>query len=175
MDGWDIMVRMIFPFSRPFSQLDFSMHSGRPLAHFGHPWASKRLTFGSPWLTFSTFWIPFGSLWFPVPHFWHPFQGDWILDYKLNTFSWICTIGKRFLRMFMVFVTHLRRKYPATWPSHPPTAFRSSFHPCPERNLAVGNFDPLRALRRPGRVRVRRAFSIFCFFLLLVHLLSLIL
>ena len=57
------MVRMIFHFSRPFPQLDVSMHSGRLLAHFGHPWASKWLTFGSPWLTFGTLWLPFGSLW----------------------------------------------------------------------------------------------------------------
>ena len=76
MDGWDIMVRMIFTFSRPFPQLVFSMHYGRPLAHFGHFGASKRLTFGIPWLAFGNFWLPLGSLWFPLAHFWHHFRGD---------------------------------------------------------------------------------------------------
>ena len=42
------------------------------------------------------------------------------------------------------------------WP-----AFRSSSPPGPEQNLAVGNLDPLRARRRPGRVRMCRAFPIF--------------
>jgi hypothetical protein len=92
MDGWDIMVRMIFPFSRPFPQLDFSMHSGRPLAHFGHPWASKWLTFGSPWLTFGIFWLPFSSLSL-IPfgsllaQFWHPFRADYKNFHKFHTFS----------------------------------------------------------------------------------------
>ena len=62
MDGWDIMLRKIFPFSRPLPQLDFSMYSGRPLAHSWRPWASKWLTFASPWFTFGTFWLPFVSL-----------------------------------------------------------------------------------------------------------------
>ena len=65
MGGGDIMVRMIIPFSRPFPQLDFSMHSGRPLAHFWHPWTSKCLTLGSPWLPFGSLLAHFGSLLVP--------------------------------------------------------------------------------------------------------------
>ena len=76
MDGWDIMVRIIFSFSRPFPQLDFSMHSSRPLAHFCHPWAFKWLTFGSRWLplgsflsSFCSLLVTFGSLWLPFAPF----------------------------------------------------------------------------------------------------------
>ena len=57
------MVRMIFPVSRQFPQLDFSMHSGRPLPHFGHPWASKCLTFGSLLASFDSLLFPFGFIW----------------------------------------------------------------------------------------------------------------
>ena len=80
MDGWDIMVRMIFPFSQPFPHLDFSMHSGRPLTHFWLPLARFRLTLG-------TFWFPFGSLWFPLAHCWHPFRGDYENFHKFHIFS----------------------------------------------------------------------------------------
>ena len=83
MDGWDIMVRMIFIFSRPFPQLDFSMHAGRSLAHFAHPWASKWLTFGSPWLTLGTFWFPFGPLWLTFGTLFEEID----FFHKLNTFS----------------------------------------------------------------------------------------
>ena len=84
MDGWDIMVCMIFPFSRPFPQLDFSMQSGRPLTHFWHPWAPKCLTLESPW-------IPFGSLWAPIGSLFGPFGSLWItsgtlFDENIKTF-----------------------------------------------------------------------------------------
>ena len=66
MDGWDIMVRMIFPFSRPFPQLDFSMHLVAPwltfgalVAHFWFPW----FPFGSFLEPFVSLLAPFGSLW----------------------------------------------------------------------------------------------------------------
>ena len=90
MDGWDIMVRMIFHFSRTFPQLDFSMHSGRPLAHFWRPWGSKWLGFGSPLAHFGTFWIPFVSLLAPFGSLWLTF-GTLVKEYedfhKLHIFS----------------------------------------------------------------------------------------
>ena len=118
MDGWDIMVRMIFPFSRPFPQLDFSMHSGRPLAHFGHPWVSKWLTFGSPWLPFGSLWQPFGSLLVPFGFLWLTFGTlfEEIMKTFINAirFHEFSRLVNNVYDLFVFFATQLRRKYPAT-------------------------------------------------------------
>ena len=44
------------PFFRPFSNIEFRRHFGRPLAPFWLP-------FGSLWAPFRFIWVPFGSLW----------------------------------------------------------------------------------------------------------------
>ena len=95
MDGWDIMVRMIFPFRNLFRNSIF------------------RCILVSPWLTFGALGPPSGSLlyplgsllvnfwklfWFRLAHFWHPFRRFYENFDKFNTFSWICTIGFKKLR-----------------------------------------------------------------------------
>ena len=84
-------------FSRPFPNIYFFLHFGRPLAHFWHPWASKWLTFGSPWLSFGLLWESFGSLLAPFGCLWltfgTPFRGDYENLHKFHTFSWTCMIG----------------------------------------------------------------------------------
>ena len=42
-------------FSRPFPNVYFFMHFGRPFAHFWIPFGSRWLPFGSLWLTFRPF------------------------------------------------------------------------------------------------------------------------
>ncbi len=158
------MVRITFPFSWPFPQLDFSMHSGRPLAHFWRPWASKWLTFGSPWLPLVHFWYLLFPFWFPLAHFWYPFRGDYEIFIQFHTFLWIFTIGQQCLRFFMFFATPLLKV----------CIFANILsRPGPERNLAVGNLDPLWARRRPGRVSIVPRFLYLLVFLLSVYLLSL--
>ena len=88
-DGWDIMVRMNFLFSRPFPQLDFSMHSGRPLAHFWCPRASRWFTFGSHLLPFDSLLAPFGSLLGPFGSLWLTFGTlfEEIINFFINSQS----------------------------------------------------------------------------------------
>ena len=49
-------------FSRPFPNIDFWMHFGRPLAHFCFPFGALGFTFGALWFPFGSLWLPFGSL-----------------------------------------------------------------------------------------------------------------
>ena len=131
MNGWDIMVRMTFPFSRPFPQLDFWMHSGGPLTHFWHPWASKCLTFGSPWL-------PFGSLWASFVSLLDPFGSLWL------TFGTLFEeIMKTFINSihFPEFAHNLKENTQQPDPRTPHPLLDPPLPPGPERNLAVGNFD----------------------------------
>ena len=57
---------LLAPFSRPFSNIDFLMHFGRPLAHFWHPFGSLWLSLGSLRLPLGALMAPIGSLWAPV-------------------------------------------------------------------------------------------------------------
>jgi hypothetical protein len=77
---------------------------------------------------------------------------------------WFPNFGNNFLEHFQ---QSTLRKFQAPWPSHP------TFPMGPERNLAAGKFDPLRARRRPGRVSITPRFPYRLVFLLLVYLLSL--
>ena len=65
------------PFWRPFSDIDFWMHFGRPLAPFWHP-------LGSIWLPFGTLWAPFWSLWAP---FWLHFRSLGAILVKNHVFG----------------------------------------------------------------------------------------
>jgi hypothetical protein len=77
MDGWDIMVRMVFPFSRPFPQLDFSMLAPwLTLGTLGPPSGSLLAPLGSLWAPFGSLLSPFGFFWRDYEHF-----------HKFHTFS----------------------------------------------------------------------------------------
>ena len=50
------------PFWRPFSDIDFYMHFGRPLAPLWHPLGSILAPFGTFWVHFGPSWHPLGSI-----------------------------------------------------------------------------------------------------------------
>ena len=109
------------------------MHFGRPLAPF--------------WLPFAPFWslrLPLGTPFAPFYYFWTLRVRTF---FKKHVFGQPLSQGTRRLP----FAPCLRGDI---------VAFLSSLKG-PERNLAAGNLDPLRARRRPGRVRIYRgsAFS----------------
>ena len=131
--------------------------------HLGSFW----LPFGALWLPFGSVWLPFGSLWLSFGSLWLPFGSLWL------TFgSLLVSFGSLLLSLgrFFIFFMHF------WWKCHaicffPLKIFRHpiSQHTCrliegailrmaiflpsgPERNLAEGNLDPLRARRRPRRV-----------------------
>ena len=91
-------------FSRAPPQEVFWRSLGPLLAHF-------RLPFGSPWLPFGSLLAPFGSLLAPFDSLWLTFGTlfEEITRTFINsqTFSWICTIGYKFLWIFMFFATPL--------------------------------------------------------------------
>ena len=104
------------PFSRPFPDIDFLMHFGRPLAHFWLPlgslWApigSLLAPAGSLLAPFGSFLAPFGSLlahfWCPLAHFWCPLlhfcsPGD--------PFSHFCCILASFSIFLSIFSENVR-------------------------------------------------------------------
>ena len=145
MDGWDIMVLMIFQVLRPFPQLDIWIHSGRPLAHFWRPRTSKWLTFGSPWLPFGSLWAPFvsllaqfGSLWFTFGILFDEIMKTFINCIHVHELS---RLVKNFYEVscFSRHNSEENTQQPDLRTPHP--LLDSPLPPGPERNLAVGNFD----------------------------------
>ena len=96
------------PFSRPFPNIDFGMHFGRPLAHFWHPLGSNWLPFGLLWLLLAPFWHPLALLaplapfWHPLAPFWPPFGSLWLplAPFWLHFIQFGLIFG-RFLIIFM--------------------------------------------------------------------------
>ena len=159
------MVRMIFPFSQPFPQFEFPMHSGRPLTHFWHLWGSKCLTFGSPWFTFcpfGIFWFPFGSLWFPLAHFWYPWR-DYENFMNFIHFHEFARLVNSFFD-FSCFSRHISEEHTQQPPSHAYFAkfvagedrARNNLYEAVENDLLPPCYkehpivkDPVRPLQRP--------------------------
>ena len=56
-------------FSRPFPEIDFGVHFGRPLDPFGLPFGALWFPCGSIWLPFGPLLAPFGSLFAPFGSF----------------------------------------------------------------------------------------------------------
>ena len=141
------------------------MHSGRPLAHFWRPWASKWLTFGSPWLPFGSLLTsfvyllaPFGSLRLTFGALFEEIMKTLINSIHFHEFA---RLVNNFYD-FSCFSRHISKEYTQQPDSRTIRPLLDLPLPLgPERNLAVRNLDPLWARRRPGRVRVRRAFPIF--------------
>ena len=57
--------KVVAPFSRSLSGIDFLMHFGRPLARL--------------WLPLARLWLPLAPFWFPLAPFWLPSGTLWVL------------------------------------------------------------------------------------------------
>ena len=155
---------ILVPFSRPFPKIDFWMHFGRPLAHFWLPFCSVWLPFGSLWAPTGSLLVPFGSLSLNLGSIFSLWEYPGVVFDPFPIFSAKNKIDNKscFLFLFSKFSIF----YAPASARHQQTNRRSPFtegvfslhsflsHLGPERNLAVGNLDPLRARRRPRRVCV---------------------
>ena len=142
---------LLAPFSRPFPKIDFYMHFGRPLAPLWLPFGSLWRTFGSPWLTFGSPWLTFGSLWLPLAPFWLPFGPR--AEHCQRQLGLIYTFSQNdHFSSAPDSAKHLQNKRQEPSPKWNLSFAQPPLLPGPERNLAVGNLDPLRARRRPRRV-----------------------
>ena len=98
------------PFRRLFSDIDFGMHFGRPLAHFGLPLASL-------WPLLAPFWVPFGSLLAPMGTLLAPF-GSLLLTSGLHFLTFdvsrrhVGSLSCNFIKnlMFLVLVLRISSK-----------------------------------------------------------------
>ena len=57
--------KVVAPFSRSLSGIDFLMYFGRPLARL--------------WLPLARLWLPLAPFWFPLALFWFPSGTLWVL------------------------------------------------------------------------------------------------
>ena len=146
----------------------FWLPFGTPLAPLGSLLAPLKLPFGFLWLRFE---LPFGTL---LARFLAPFRNLLVQHFGLPgalSASFKGPPGAKFAPKIHNCLGHffLKKSYflskpasakhrgPAERAQEPlPKDLSLCIHrplpPGPERNLAVGNLDPLRARRRPGRV-----------------------
>ena len=136
---------------------------GIPLAPLGSLWAPF-------WLPFGSLWLPLGAMW--VAPFWHPpgsFSHFWQhCGFVFAFFMFFCSKFAptfHFGRIFeqnIFFGKPVRKTSGTAARAHNQKELSKGIPSSqgPERNLAEGNLDPLRARRRPGVLACVRSFSI---------------
>ena len=153
-----------------------------PLAPFWLPFGSLWLPFGSLWLPFGSLWLTFSSLWAPSRFIFSLLAAFWPRSCIFHVFELqVCSemIFYENFRTECIFVGKLLRTKSGTAArAHNKREISKGnlllhsnpLPPGPERNLAEGNLDPLRARRRPRRVWLRSLGSLPCTHLFVLYL-----
>ena len=138
-----------------------------PLAPFGSLLAPLGSHFCSLWLTFCSFWLTFTHLGGPFSHFGRLLASFLVPFLYFRRKSDEKSCFSMFFLKFSTFYAPASAKHPQTNRGSPFTERFPSFAqlplpPGPERNLAVGNLDPLRARVGPRRVWIWSVCSLPC-------------
>ena len=163
------MVRTICPFSQPFPQLDL-VAPWLTFGTLGPPSGSLLVPWAPFWFTFGTFCFPFGFLWLTFGTLFREIMKTFINSIHFHEIS---RLVNDFYEVSYFSRHNSEENTQQPDPRTPHPLLDPPLSPGPERNLAVGNFDPLRARRCPGRVSIVPRFLYLLVVLLLVYPLSL--